>query len=264
MHFRYVIRCIGPVNGTKTVKLNGRLLFFAAINTLQHITVRRNVWMMAKNLTTSLNPYTKAATHPTVKSSLNAAHLTRVLAFIALNKAFGVNAMIIWKNRLKNKYCYTAYKSGSNPYQGHTYCVCLNRPQNNKQGNALAGLHSFHLSKNNYVATYDPANQLLTLIDPPAEAEPYNMDEVRQEEEEFRRRLCHDFYAFEAGRARETVVLGDEQFTVVDLPDLGLKVGLNVNFMTEEGRTTNLFTEQRIITNGIYIEQYKDIASNVD
>lgn len=242
MHFYYEILCPHTHSGVRTVKLNGKLIYFAALNAFQNC--KGNLWRKAKRL---VNTYIKG-----VSSSARLTDAIRLLTFIALNKEFGVNNMMILPQQYNN--CYTAY--GANLSGFHFFGVCSNRYNLCRVLHYIRNFPSISYRNNHYyAATFDVIKNTLTIIDPPSENnECIDIESIYESERNFRKRLHHDFKLLDVFE-KKTINYEGECYEVIDFPDISLRVGLNVKFIENNIAEQYILTENIIISNGIYIEQ---------
>lgn len=89
MKFNYDI--IGK--SKRTVKLNGKLLFFGAINVLSP-NIKSNIWKEAKRLSAGFK-----GNYIAFKNSIDNANITKMAAFIAFNKEYNINCQFCFSKK---------------------------------------------------------------------------------------------------------------------------------------------------------------------
>lgn len=241
MLFYYEFQCSPYGNGKKTLKLNGNLLYFAALTT--SIGTKGNTWERAKAL---INKYIKGVT-----SVGRITDVTRLFTFLALNKEFGVNQMLVFKQPHVNN-CYITYRYGDPAAGFHFFGVCEKAHGLPRVVEAMRHAPLIANRHTAYASVYDPITNLLTILDPPSESSArVDFGTLEESAQLFRERVSSDFNSF--GDLKYVASFGGEDFTVTDLTELHLRVGLSVNYMA--GSTQEACTDRLLISNGFYIEQ---------
>lgn len=153
IHYNIIYPHCAYRNISATIKLNGKLLFWATLQTNDFLRNyngkplnKSTVWNKAKQLSKSPNRFN-----------------SYTLAFLALNKAYGVNYLM--KDKIHSRNVYYCFNLLSNDY--FNFILKMTPPTVNML-NEKSKINPVYGSNNfNYIAHYDSSIRTITLIDPP-------------------------------------------------------------------------------------------------
>ena len=246
MNFNYVINCPNS-NICGSVKLNGKLVFYAGVNLFSAIRINQqqsnnNIWKRCKR-TVKMWKNNSILRYP------NNVTFSNLMTFIALNKSVNIDYIMIYY-KCNNIGIFDAFSNVNNQIYSFSTCMKLNMTQWK-----LATLNGC-LPNTYFVSFYNSFTNTLEIDDPPKDYHgEINIDEILQIKYE---KIKSDLMKLKI----EEISFGDDDYIVTIMEDIGFRVGLSKKIFNAEKIDKNLISEQveydsekHYIQNGIYIEQ---------